>query len=101
MEDKIYFTPYNVGKCLDIAKETVRYHITSMNSLQVIKLTNNYISNVCNTNFRKLHNTGENFITLGGLFKLIFALCKTVEISMCVHHGHKYITERQHARFST
>lgn len=43
--------------------------ISKMNSKQVIKLTN---SNVKDIDFRKLHNTGENFLTESGVYKLIF-----------------------------
>lgn len=39
-----------------------------MNEKQVIKLTN---SKVTNCHFRKLHNTGENFLTESGIYKLI------------------------------
>ncbi len=40
-----------------------------MNSKQVMKLTN---SKVAKYNFRKLHNTGENFLTESGVYKLVF-----------------------------
>ncbi|MEG0366579.1 MAG: BRO family protein [Coprobacillus sp.] len=40
-----------------------------MNKKQVIKLTN---SKIGNPDFRKLHNTGENFLTESGVYKLIF-----------------------------
>ncbi len=40
-----------------------------MNNKQVIKLINSKISS---TDFRKLHNTGENFLTESGVYKLIF-----------------------------
>ena len=40
-----------------------------MSEKQVIKLTN---SKVTNCHFRKLHNTGENFLTESGVYKLIF-----------------------------
>ena len=62
-----------MGECLEIDKATVRGHITSMDSDEVIKLTN---SNVGSTNFRKLHNTGENFLTEEGVYALIFKLRK-------------------------
>ena len=61
------FNPYHVAECLGIAN--VRDNITKMNEKQVIKLTN---SNVGFTDFRKLHNTGENFLTEAGVYKLIF-----------------------------
>lgn len=40
-----------------------------MNDKQVIKLTN---SKIGKTDFRKLHNTGENFLTESGVYKLVF-----------------------------
>ena len=43
--------------------------ILEMNEKQVIKLKN---SNVNMIDFRKLHNTGENFLTESGVYKLIF-----------------------------
>ena len=66
---QILFNPKHVGECLDLSDITVRRHIQTMNEKQVIKLTN---SNVQNMNFRKLHNTGENFLTESGVYKLIF-----------------------------
>ena len=63
------FNPYHCGECLDISPEGVRKAITRMNKRQVIKLTN---SKVTDSNFRKLHNTGENFLTESGVYKLIF-----------------------------
>lgn len=66
---KVLFNPRHVGECLDISPEGVRKAITRMNENQVIKLTN---SKVTDGNFRKLHNTGENFLTESGVYKLIF-----------------------------
>ena len=67
-EGEILFNPYQVGECLEISDATVRDHMRKMNKNQVVKLTN---SNVGLTNFRKLHNTGENFLTESGLYKLL------------------------------
>lgn len=69
---KALFNPRDVGKCLDIDVITVRRHIQNFNQNQVIKLTNDMISKVHIMNFRKLHNTGENFLTSSGVYKLIF-----------------------------
>ena len=66
---EILFNPYHCGECLDITPEGIRKAITRMNEKQVIKLTN---SKVTDSNFRKLHNTGENFLTESGVYKLIF-----------------------------
>lgn len=68
-KDVILFNPYDVGVCLDISDDGIRKAMTRMNENQVIKLTN---SNVTNSHFRKLHNTGENFLTESGVYKLIF-----------------------------
>lgn len=63
------FNPYHVGECLELGDSAVRMAISKMNERQVIKLTN---SNVKDIDFRKLHNTGENFLTESGVYKLIF-----------------------------
>lgn len=64
---EILFNPYHVGKCLDLTDVTVRRHIQDMNEDQVIKLT---ASNVDIIDFRKLHNTGENFLKEAGVYTL-------------------------------
>lgn len=61
------FNPYHVAECLDITD--VKSSIRNFNEKQVIKLTN---SKMHNMHFRKLHNTGENFLTESGVYKLIF-----------------------------
>lgn len=68
-DGQVLFNPYHCGECLDLSPEGVRKAITRMNEKQVIKLTN---SKVTDSNFRKLHNTGENFLTESGVYKLIF-----------------------------
>lgn len=73
-EGKVLFNPYHCGECLNLSPEGVRKAITRMNDKQVIKLTN---SKVTDSNFRKLHNTGENFLTESGVYKLIFKSNKT------------------------
>ena len=69
LNGQVLFNPYHCGKCLDLAESTVRNHLASMNSKQAILLKN---SNVKNINIRKLHNTGEKFLTESGVYKLIF-----------------------------
>lgn len=64
---KVLFNPKHVAECLDIAD--VNSSIRKFNDKQVVKLTN---SNMHNMHFRKLHNTGENFLTESGVYKLIF-----------------------------
>lgn len=64
---QVLFNPKHVAECLEIAD--VNSSIRNFNEKQVIKLTN---SNMHNMQFRKLHNTGENFLTESGVYKLIF-----------------------------
>ncbi|VFC53302.1 regulatory protein [Clostridioides difficile] len=67
LEGQILFNSKHVAECLDI--KNVNENLRNMNNKQVIKLTNSKISS---TDFRKLHNTGENFLTESGVYKLIF-----------------------------
>ncbi len=67
--DKVYFNPYDVGKCLGLCDVSVRTAICKMNKNQVIKLKN---SDVVKYNIRKLNNAGECFLTECGVYKLIF-----------------------------
>lgn len=69
LNGKVLFNPYHVGECLDIGADGVRKAVSRMSEKQVVKLTN---SNVTNCHFRKLHNTGENFLTESGVYKLVF-----------------------------
>lgn len=69
VEGKVLFNAKNVGEVLDMSDVTVRRHIQGMTDRQVVKLKN---SNVQDMNFRKLHNTGENFLTEAGVYKLAF-----------------------------
>lgn len=68
-DGKVLFNPRHVGECLGLGYSAVRMAILEMNEKQVIKLKN---SNVNMIDFRKLHNTGENFLTESGVYKLIF-----------------------------
>ena len=67
---EVLFNPKDVAKCLDI--KNVNDNISRMNKNQVRKLTNKDISKVGYSDFRKLHNTGENFLTEAGVYKLMF-----------------------------
>lgn len=69
LNGEVLFNPYNVGACLDMSANTVKGHMSKMNRKQVVKLTN---SEVGLTNFRKLNNAGENFLTESGVYKLVF-----------------------------
>lgn len=64
---QVLFNPKHVAECLEIAD--VNSSIRTFNTNQVVKLTN---SKMHNMQFRKLHNTGENFLTESGVYKLIF-----------------------------
>ena len=64
---QVLFNPKHVAGILGI--KNINDNLRNMNDKQVIKLTN---SKIGNTDFRKLHNTGENFLTESGVYKLIF-----------------------------
>ena len=64
------FNPKDVAECLDIID--VKSVIRNFNQNQVIKLTNKMISDFNLTGIRQLHNTGENFLTESGVYKIIF-----------------------------
>lgn len=68
-EGQVLFNPYHVGKCLELGNSAVKMAVSKMNDKQVIKMTN---SKVKKDDFRKLHNTGENFLTESGVYKLVF-----------------------------
>ena len=63
----VLFNAKHVAKVLEI--KNVNDNLRKMNKNQVVKLTN---SKIGNTDFRKLHNTGENFLTESGVYKLVF-----------------------------
>lgn len=67
VEGQVLFNPKHVADCLEIAD--VNSSIRNFNEKQVVKLTNSKLQNM---HFRKLHNTGENFLTESGVYKLVF-----------------------------
>ena len=67
LNGQILFNPKHVADCLSI--KNINDNISKMNEKQVVKLTN---SKIGIADFRKLHNTGENFLTESGVYKLIF-----------------------------
>lgn len=69
LDGQVLFNPYHVGECLELGESAVRMAISKMNKKQVIKVTNSKVKNI---DFRKLHNTGENFLTECGVYKLVF-----------------------------
>lgn len=72
-EGKVLFNPKDVASILEIGDSATRMAISKMNERQVIKLKN---SNVKDIDFRKLHNTGENFLTESGVYRLIMRSSK-------------------------
>lgn len=69
LNGEVMFNPYHVGECLEMATGTVKDHMSRMNRKQVVKVKN---SDVGLTDFRKLNNAGENFLTESGVYKLVF-----------------------------
>ena len=67
--EQVLFNPYHVGRCLELRDSAVKMAVSKMNEKQVIKVTNSKVKDI---DFRKLHNTGENFLTESGVYKLIF-----------------------------
>jgi anti-repressor protein len=67
LKGQVLFNAKDVANCLDI--KNVNDNLRTMTEKQVIKLTNSIVGS---TDFRKLHNTGENFLTESGVYKLIF-----------------------------
>ena len=65
-EDKVLFNAKHIAEILGI--KNVNDNISKMSEKQAVKLTNSIIGK---TDFRKLHNTGENFLTEAGVNKLI------------------------------
>lgn len=67
IDGKVLFNARHVAEILDI--KNINDNISNMNEKQVVKLTNSIIGK---SDFRKLHNTGENFLTESGVYKLVF-----------------------------
>lgn len=67
--NKVLFNPYDVGNCLEMKEETVRYHIRNFNNNQVIKLKK---SDVGLTNNLNIPPSGRSFLTESGVYKLAF-----------------------------
>lgn len=67
LNGQVLFNPKHVADILDI--KNVNDNLRKMNKNQVIKLKN---SDIGNTDFRKLNNAGENFLTESGVYKLVF-----------------------------
>ncbi|MBD5534516.1 MAG: transporter [Lachnospiraceae bacterium] len=69
LDGQVLFNPYHVGRCLELGNSAVKMAVSKMNKKQVVKVTNSKVKDI---DFRKLHNTGENFITESGVYKLVF-----------------------------
>ena len=66
---QVLFNPYHVGECLGIKDGRVRRAVVEMNEKKKVIIKN---SDVTSSNFRKLNNRGESFITESGVYDLIF-----------------------------
>lgn len=77
-EGKVLFNPRHVGECLKLSDSALAQAVKRMGTNQKVKIKNSDILKGTNCTFRKLHNTGENFITESGVYKLIF-LSRTTE----------------------
>ena len=69
LDEQILFNPYDVAECLDLSDSRVKDYLSEMNEKQAVIITN---SKVGKTDFRKIANRGEKFLTESGLYKLIF-----------------------------
>lgn len=69
LDGKVLFNPKHCGRCLDLTDSAVRNHMSKMSDKQAILVKN---STVRDKDFRKIHNTGEKFLTEAGVYKLIF-----------------------------
>lgn len=69
LNGQVLFNPYHVAKCLNLSNSGLRNYLSGMNDKQAVLIKN---SNVLNKDFRKIHNTGEKFLTESGVYKLIF-----------------------------
>lgn len=79
LNGQVLFNPYHVGACLELSESAVRNYLARMNGKQAVILRNSDVRNkdtrnseVGLTNFRKLNNAGEKFITESGVYKLVF-----------------------------
>lgn len=64
---QVLFNPKHVAEILGI--KNVNDNLRSFSEKQIVKLTN---SKIGKADFRKLHNTGENFLTESGVYRLAF-----------------------------
>lgn len=48
---------------MELTDSAIKMAVSKMNNKQVIKVTNSKVKDI---DFRKLHNTGENFLTESG-----------------------------------
>lgn len=69
IDGQILFNPYHVGECLGLSESSIRNYLSKMNEKQAVLLKN---STVRDKDIRKLHSTGEKFITESGVYQLVF-----------------------------
>jgi len=67
LNGEVLFNLQHVGMCLEITD--INSSVKNFNANQLKKLTNSITDSI---RFRKIHNTGENFLTEAGVYKLIF-----------------------------
>lgn len=76
LDGEVYFNAKNVGEALELKPVSVRSAILEMDDDEFRKLKNSDFTkespNVALNNFRKLHNTGETFLTEAGIYALVF-----------------------------
>lgn len=77
--DKVYFNPYDVGKCLGLCDSAIRMAISKMNKNQAVKLKNSDVKDIDirNSIVKDIDNyvippSGRLFLTECGVYKLIF-----------------------------
>ncbi len=100
LDGQVLFNPYHVGECLELRKSAVKMAVSKMNKKQVVKVTNSRVKDI---DFRKLHNTGENFLTESGVYKFVFKSHKpkaerftdwvTDEVLPAIHRTGGYVAD--------
>lgn len=77
---KVLFNPYDVGRCLEITQDSVRYHTSKMNDNQRIKITK---STVGLTHNLDIPTAGRVYLTESGVYKRIFKSRKKEAEKFC------------------
>jgi prophage antirepressor-like protein len=66
---KVYFNPYDVGKCLGLCDSSVRMAMSKMNRNQAVKFKKSIVKDIDNLD---IPTAGRLFLTESGVYKLIF-----------------------------